>query len=68
MELSCQDDCLLWGQWVTIPTSLRHKLLEELHQGHVGISRMKALARSYIWWPELDKDIEDLAASCDECK
>ena len=67
-ELSCQDDCLLWGQRVIIPTSLRHKLLEELHQGHVGISRMKALARSYIWWPELDKDIEDLAASCDQCK
>ena len=45
-ELSCQDDCLLWGQRVIIPTSLRHKLLEELHQGHVGISRMKALARA----------------------
>eukprot|EP00731_Ephydatia_muelleri_P032647 Em0024g191a len=67
-ELSCQDDCLLWGQRVIIPKSLRHKLLEELHQGHIGISRMKALARSYIWWPELDKDIEDLAASCDQCK
>lgn len=67
-ELSYQDDCLLWGQRVIIPKSLRHKLLEELHQGHIGISRMKALARSYIWWPELDKDIEDLAASCDQCK
>ena len=56
-ELSCQDNCLLWRQRVIIPTSLRHELIEELHQGHVGISIMEALARSYIWWPELDKKI-----------
>ena len=49
-----------------VPTPLRCKLLKELHQGHVDISRTKALARSYIWWPELDKDFEDLAASCDQ--
>ena len=28
---------------------------------------MKALARSYIWWPKLDEDIEKLSANCEEC-
>ena len=28
---------------------------------------MKALARSYIWWPNLDADIEKIAARCAEC-
>ena len=26
---------------------------------------MKALARSYIWWPDLDKEIEDKVHNCE---
>ena len=29
---------------------------------------MKALARSYVWWPGIDKDIEKLVASCEICQ
>ena len=39
-----------------ISTKLRHRVLEELHRGHLGVVRMKALARSHVWWPELDRD------------
>ena len=67
-ELSCQDGCVLWGHRVVIPVSLLPHLLEELHDGHIGIVRMKGLARSYIWWPDLDKDIEDMSARCEDCK
>ncbi|XP_035890488.1 uncharacterized protein K02A2.6-like [Anopheles stephensi] len=28
---------------------------------------MKSLARSYVYWPGIDKDIEQLAKSCHEC-
>jgi len=28
---------------------------------------MKSLARSYFWWPNIDKDIELIAKSCDIC-
>jgi len=46
-----------------IPTVFRTQLLEELHSNHVGVCRMKALARSYVWWPQLNAAIEDLAKS-----
>ena len=38
------------------------------YEGHLGISRMKALARSFIWWPRLDKGLEDLVRSGPECQ
>ncbi|XP_046406343.1 uncharacterized protein K02A2.6-like [Ischnura elegans] len=28
---------------------------------------MKSLARSYIWWPNVDRDLEELARACEAC-
>ena len=58
----------VWGNRVIIPTACRTKVLEELHQCHLGIHRMKALARSYLWWPHLDKDLENLVHNCHTCQ
>ena len=66
-ELTVEDGCLMWGHRVVIPQVLREKLLQELHDAHMGVVRMKCLARSYIWWPGLDRDIESLAKKCETC-
>ena len=42
--------------------------IEELHRDHPGVTRMKSLARSYLWWPGLDKELEDCAKSCVACQ
>lgn len=51
-----------------IPLKLRKAILRLLHDQHPGINRMKMLARSYVWWPGLDKDIEDTVSSCTICQ
>ena len=58
---------MLWRNRVVIPSALRQSLLCELHYGHLGISRMKSIARSYFWWPKLDSCIADLSSECDIC-
>ncbi len=47
-ELSVDDDCVLWGRRVIIPEQCKHQVLAELHECHPGITRKKALARSYV--------------------
>ena len=42
-ELSVVDGCILWGSRVVIPLAGRSKVLDELHDGHPGMSRMKSL-------------------------
>ena len=65
-ELSVHNGCLLWGQRVVIPTSLQSRVLHELHLEHPGVNRMKALARSFVCWVNLDKDIKELVKTCQQ--
>ena len=43
-------------------------MLDELHEGHRGVAKMKALARSYVWWPGIDKAIEQVSKGCTGCQ
>lgn len=60
--------CILWGNRVVIPPEGRKVLLEALHVGHPGIDQMKALARSYVWWPKMDRSIEEHVIKCMACQ
>ena len=67
-EISLHHGCLMWGARVIVPPPGRIDLLNELHDTHPGIVRMKALARSYVWWPGLDKELETLCKQCTHCQ
>lgn len=68
LELSTEGGCLLWGDRLIVPQKLRSRIVEELHQDHPGVVRMKAVARSYLWWPGLDRELEECAKSCISCR
>ena len=42
--------------------------MDLLHEGHPGTTRMKTLARSYVWWPGIDHDLQMKVKGCDACK
>src|SRR5436190_1020473 len=62
-----QSGCIIKGNQVYIPKVFRNKILEELHEGHLGVVRMKALARSTVYWPKINDDIETMVKSCKNC-
>ena len=67
-ELSVHEGCILWGSRVVVPQQGREMVLQELHEGHPGTTRMKSLARMYVWWPGIDKQIEECVRTCQECQ
>lgn len=63
-ELTVEQGMVMWGIRVVVPESLHQQILEQLHETHSGIVRMKSLARSHVWWPRIDRDIDSLVKSC----
>ena len=66
-EISIFKECLFWGKRIVIPTLLRTRVLRFLHESHLGIVKMKSLARQYVWWPNIDADIEAIVRKCTYC-
>lgn len=68
MEMSVQSDCIFLGSRVVIPQSLQKEVLQLLHESHLGVSKMKAVARSHVWRPALDEDIVAAVEACGTCQ
>ncbi|XP_052754781.1 uncharacterized protein K02A2.6-like [Galleria mellonella] len=66
-EFSIQSNCIFYGIRIVIPKQLQPEILQELHTAHTGIVKMKALARSYVWWKNIDADIERMVNECKPC-
>ena len=66
-ELSIQNGFILWGSRVIIPAKLQTIVLKELYADYADSSRMKELARNYVWWSNLDAELENMTRSCPDC-
>ena len=65
VELSCQGGCILWGNHVVVPKAGREEVLREPHPGE---TRMKRLARMFVWLPRIMQDIEATVKKYSECQ
>ena len=53
---------------MVIPRSEQQYVLQQLHEAHPGVTRMKQLARTLVWWPGIDWDIEQEVQVCGTCQ
>ena len=63
-ELSVSCGVILRDHRLIIPDSLRKKVTEIAHASHQAIVKTKQLIREKIWFPGIDKKVEQAAKSC----
>ncbi|XP_055633543.1 uncharacterized protein K02A2.6-like [Toxorhynchites rutilus septentrionalis] len=61
------DDCIMMADRIVVPKSLQKRILKQVHQGHPGIERAKAIARGIVFWPTIDEDITNYVRRCPSC-
>ncbi|XP_062703979.1 uncharacterized protein K02A2.6-like [Aedes albopictus] len=66
-SLSVVNECVMMNDRVVIPECYQQRVLKQLHSGHQGIERTKAVARSAVYWANIDDDIEALVRQCSVC-
>ena len=67
-SLTVEDGLILRGEAIIVPPGERKKVLEQIHQGHLGTSKCQYRARQCVYWPGINKDIEQLVEACATCQ
>ena len=66
-ELSLQNRLVFKGERLVIPASVRGDMLTKIHASHIGIQGCLRRAREVLYWPGMNKDIENHVAKCEVC-
>lgn len=66
-EISMYNGILFKAEQMIIPLSLRKEMLAKLHSAHSGINACQNRARQIIYWPNINKDIQELVEKCRVC-
>ena len=67
-SLTVEDGLILHGEAIIVPPGQKKKVLEQIHQGHLGTSKCQYRARQCIYWPGINKDIEQLVEAYATCQ
>jgi hypothetical protein len=59
---------ILRGSRIIIPVELQEKAIRIAHDGHQGLSKTKSLLRTKIWFPNMDKRVEELISKFLACE
>ncbi|XP_038060004.1 uncharacterized protein K02A2.6-like [Patiria miniata] len=67
-ELSCIGFLVLRGTRIVVPKSLRLQFVQLAHQGHLGVVGTKQRLRTKVWWPRMERDVENFVRRCRGCQ
>ena len=67
-DLSMENGLITKGARLLIPSTLREKVLEQIHDGHLGIEKCMLKARESVFWPGISNDIRETVEKCGICQ
>ena len=66
-HLTLHKGLLIYDDRIVIPKTMRLKMLNKIHQGHLGITKCHARAREAVWWPGISSSIAEMIKNCFTC-
>ena len=67
-ELSVSNGIILRGTRIIVPERLRQRVIMLAHSGHQGIVKTKRFLRDSVWFPGIDKMVEEMIRECLPCQ
>lgn len=58
-ELSVEDSLIFRGQKLVIPVMLRSDMINQVHTGHLGVTKTIERAKDNMFWPGMAKQISE---------
>ena len=65
--LTLVDDLLMYNNRIVTPRALQLQVLDNIHEGHLGITKCLARAQESVWWSLLSKSIDEMVTKCQVC-
>ena len=63
-QLAIDNDRIVYGFCLLIPTRMHRDVLQQLHASHQGSVRTKQRAKLVVYWPGMDHDIDNVIMAC----
>ena len=65
--LTIEDGLVLCGEVLIVPPSERERMLQQLHQFYQGTTKAQLFACRCVFWPGINKAIEEVVQLCETC-
>ena len=66
-DLHVCDGIVLKNECIVVPSSLQKRMLDLIHESHLGIEKCTTRARPLLYWPRMTLDVEDIVSDCVVC-
>ena len=67
LTVCSEYDVILRGTRIVIPSKLQEHVVKLAHEGHQGVVKTKSLLREKVWFPGIDRMVENEVKSCAAC-
>lgn len=67
-EITYQSWTVLYHHRMVVPAVLRAGVLDQLHEGHQGLTKCRERAKLTVWWPSIGVQITNKVKLCDFCR